>query len=92
MKNSRGKKGGKGDPEVEVLSQAFISVMEFSDPNFRCKSPSEAKKIGVELDKMKKKIEKLKESKNVVVQNGALLLDVELDELISALPSKVVAK
>lgn len=92
VKNSRGKKGGKGDPEVEVLSQAFIGVMEFSDPNFRCKSPSEAKKIGVELDKMKKKIEKLKESKNVVVQNGALLLDVELDALISALPSKVVAK
>ena len=41
---------------------------------------------------MKKALEKPKESKNITVQNGALLLDMKVDELISAIPAKVAAK
>ena len=35
---------------------------------------------------------KLKESKNITIQNGALLLDMKVDELISAIPAKVATK
>ena len=44
------------------------------------------------INKMKKDLEKLKESKVIVVQNGALLLDGEIDDLISLMPSRVQTK
>ena len=48
-----------------------------------------------ELNKMKKDLEKLKDPEKspvVVVQNGASVLDMQVDELISAIPLKVPAK
>lgn len=79
-------------PESEVLGKVFCRIMELDDPSFVCKSESDAKKIVAELNKAKKSIEKLKESKTIKVQNGALTIDVKLDELISSIPTKVLVK
>ena len=82
----------KANPEAEPLAKIFCKLMEWSKPEFTCKNAGEAKKITQDLNKMKKTLEKLKESKNITIQNGALLVDMKIDELISSMPSKVPAK
>lgn len=82
----------KANPEVEPLAKMFCKLMEWSQPEFVCKNAGEAKKIVQDLNKMKKTLEKLKESKNITIQNGALLMDLKVDELISAIPAKVAGK
>lgn len=82
----------KSNPEANKLAQMFCKVMVWADPNFTCKNAGEAKKIVGELNKMKKDLEKLKESKIIEVQNGALLMDSQVDELISVIPAKVPEK
>jgi hypothetical protein len=82
----------KAVPEAGVLSRVFMQLMEWADPAFVPKNAGAAKKIVAELNKSKKLLEKLKESKNMMVQNGAAMLDAELDELISTIPSKVPEK
>lgn len=79
-------------PEAEKMGKMFIKLKTWADPEFTCKNAGEAKKIVAELNKMKKDLEKLKESKTIVVQNGALLMDIQVDELIALIPSKVPAK
>ena len=79
----------KSSPEFEALAKAFCKVMEWSSPDFACKGASDAKKIVQELNKIKKTLEKLKESKNLIAQNGALTLDLKVDELIATIPFKV---
>lgn len=79
-------------PEANKLAQIFCKLMTWADPNFTCKNASDAKKIVAELNKMKKDLEKFKESKSVVVQNGALLMDGQIDELIATIPMKVPEK
>lgn len=82
----------KANPEAEPLAKIFCKLMEWSKPEFTCKNAAEAKKITQDLNKMKKTLEKLKESKNITIQNGALLVDMKIDELISSIPSKVPSK
>ena len=82
----------KANPEAAKLAQIFCKVMAWSDPEFTCKNAGEAKKIVAELNKMKKDLEKLKESKTIVVQNGALLMDGQLDTLISDIPTRLPEK
>lgn len=82
----------KSIPDADKLARIFARVSEWADPAFECKNAGEAKKIVAELNKMKKDLEKLKESKVIVVQNGALLLDGEIDDLISLMPSRVQTK
>ena len=82
----------KANPEVEPMGKMFCKLMEWSKPDFTCKNAGEAKKIVQDLNKMKKALEKAKESKNITVQNGALRLDMKVDELISAIPAKVATK
>ena len=82
----------KSIPDAEMLAKIFCRIMELDDPNFVCKSVGDSKKIVAELNKAKKSIEKLKESKNITVQNGALLIDMKLDELIASVPTKVPEK
>ena len=82
----------KENPEAFKLAQLFCKVMAWSEPDFTCKNAGEAKKITAELNKMKKDLEKLKESKVIVVQNGALLLDMKVDELVGLIPTKVPQK
>ena len=79
----------KANPEVEPLAKMFCKLMEWSKPDFTCKNAGEAKKIVQDLNKMKKSIEKMKESKNISVQNGAQLIDMKIDELVSVIPTKV---
>ena len=82
----------KENPEVRKLSQMYCKVMIWADPEFTCKNAGEAKKIVGELSKMKKDLEKLKESKVIAVQNSALLMDAHVDELIDAIPSRLPEK
>ena len=82
----------KSNPEANKLAQMFCKIMVWADPNFTCKNAGEAKKIVGELNKMKKDLEKLKESKIIEIQNGALLMDSQVDELISVIPAKVPEK
>ena len=79
-------------PELETLAKMFCKMMVWDDPDFVCKNAGEAKKIVQELNKMKKSFEKMKESKAILVQNGALMLDMKADELISSVPSKLPVK
>ena len=82
-------------PGAEKLAKIFIKLKAWEDPEFTCKNAGEAKKIVAELNKMKKDLEKLKDpEKNpvVVIQNGASLLDMKVDELISLIPAKVATK
>ena len=82
----------KSIPDAEKMAKMFMKLKTWSEPEFTCKNAGEAKKIVAELNKMKKDLEKMKESKVIVVQNGALLMDIQVDELISLIPSKVPAK
>ena len=82
----------KANPESMKLAQMFCKLMTWSDPNFTCKNAGEAKKIVAELNKMKKDLEKLQESKVIVVQNGALTMASQVDELIALIPTKVPEK
>ena len=82
----------KAVPEAEKLAKMFIKLKTWGEPDFTCKNAGEAKKIVAELNKMKKDLEKMKESKVIVIQNGALLMDVQVDELISVIPAKVPEK
>lgn len=79
-------------PDAEKMGKMFLKLKTWAEPEFTCKNAGEAKKIVAELNKMKKDLEKLKESKVIVIQNGALLMDMQVDELISVIPSKVPAK
>ena len=82
----------KANPEAMKLAQMFCKIMVWADPNFTCKNAGEVKKIVAELNKMKKDLEKLKESKVIIVQNGALTMDSQVDELIAIIPTKVPEK
>ena len=82
----------KASPEGAKLAQMYCKLMVWAEPDFTCKNAGEAKKIVGELNKMKKDLEKLKESKVIVIQNGALLMDSQVDELISLIPTKVPEK
>jgi len=81
----------KANPEVDMMGKIFMKLMTWGDPEFTCK-PSEAKKIIVELNKMKKSLSSAKESKNITVQDGALLLDMRIDEMIPIMQSRAEAK
>lgn len=82
----------KSNPEVDMMGKMFTQLMEWSDPAYTCKNESEAKKNIQALNKMKKALAGPKESKTISIQNGALLLDMKVDSLISEMPSKVPAK
>ena len=82
----------KAIPDAEKLAKMFCKAMAWSEPDFECKNAGEAKKIVAELKKMKPQLEKMKESKVIVVQNGALLLDSQIDTLIETIPGRVAGK
>ena len=82
----------KAVPEAASLGRMFGDVMTWSDPGFECKNDAEAKKIVAKLNQMKKSVEKMKNSKDIKVQNGAMMLESEIESLIDAIPSKVMSK
>ena len=79
-------------PDAEKLAKMFTKAIVWADPNFVCKNAGEAKKIVAELKKMKPLLAKMKESKIIEIQNGALLLDAQVDELMSSIPSRLPEK
>lgn len=83
----------KAVPDAEKLAKIFTKVMVWADPDFVCKNASEAKKIVAELEKkIKPQLAKMKESSVIVIQNGALLVDSQVDELIATIPSRLPEK
>jgi len=83
----------KAVPEAEKLAKIFTKIMVWADPDFVCKNAGEAKKIVAELEKkIKPQLAKMKESKVIAVQNGALILDTQIDELIATIPSRLPEK
>ena len=82
----------KGNKEVSSLGKIFEKVMLWSRPDYVCKNNSEVKKNVAELEKFKKMIETLAESKNVNVQGEALLLQGQIDALIETMPMKLPQK
>lgn len=79
-------------PGAMALCKMFAQVLEWANPSFTPKNASDAKSIVANMNKMKKQLAVMRESKVMVVQNGALLLDSQLDQLISEMPSRVPAK
>lgn len=79
-------------PEADQLYKMLKQLTVWSKPDFAPKNASDAKKIVAELGKMKKILEKLKESKNITVQNAALVMDGQIDELTGTIPSLVPSK
>lgn len=80
----------KANAAAQPLIKMYPQLVRWSDPGFSCKNAGQVKKILAELNKMKKTLAPLKEqSGNLSVQNGALVLDAMVDELISTIPSKV---
>lgn len=79
----------KASPDVEQLAKTFCRLKVWTDPDFVCRNANEAKKIVLELKKLRKANAKLKESKDMKVQNGAILMDVQMEELIETIPQKV---
>ncbi len=82
----------KSMPEVEKLAGLYAKVQTWSSPTFTCKNAAEAKKIVAQLTNMRKQLAKAKESKVQAVQAAALLIDGKLEELQTAIPSKVPQK
>jgi len=83
----------KANSAAQPLIKMYAKIVQWSDPDFTCKNAGEAKKIVAELEKMKKAIAPIKEdAQNIQVQNGALILDGMLDELIAIIPTKVPQK
>ena len=83
----------KAVPDAEKLAKIFTKVMVWADPDFVCKNASEAKKIVAELEKkVKPQLAKMKESNVIVIQNGALIVDSQVDELIATIPSRLPEK
>ena len=83
----------KAVPDAEKLAKIFTKVMVWADPEFVCKNAGEAKKIVAELEKkIKPQLAKMKESKVIAIQNGALIMDSQIDELISSIPSRLPEK
>lgn len=82
----------RANPEIEALGKICVKVEEWSDPAFVCKNAGEAKKIIQELTKMKKVLDKAKESKVTAVQNGAASLGMKVEDLIASMPSRIPSK
>ena len=78
----------KRNLDAQKLCAVLSDVLEWSDPEFACNNKAEAKKIVGKLKAMKKTVEKLKEAKSVAIQNGAHVLDAEIDRLIEVIPTK----
>ena len=79
------------NPDLMLIAKTYAKIQPWSAPGFTCKA-SEAKKIVADLKKMKKAIAGHKESKNMAVQNSALLVDAKIDELVDSVSAQLPSK
>ena len=82
----------KQNKEVSSLGKVFEKLMLWGNSDFMCKNASEAKKIVAELQKIKKTLTELAQSKNTHIQGEAMLISNQLDTLIDVIPTKVPQK
>ena len=82
----------KGAKEIAQLGKVLEKLLLWDREDFFCKSDGEARKIVAELQKMKKQIAPLSESKNAQVQGEAMLFTSQIEGLVETIPSKVVQK
>ena len=82
----------KSNKEITSLGKMFEKAMTWSKPDYVCKNTSEMKKNVAELEKFKKMLESLVESKSVAVQGEALMLQSQIDALIETMPTKLPQK
>ena len=75
-------KKAMSDPDLAIVLKAFARMADWKNPDFTPKNAGETKKIVADLNKMKKALGKLKESKNFRVQNAASLVDMSVDDLL----------
>jgi hypothetical protein len=75
--------------DIQTVCKAYDLNLKYADPNFIPKNAGVAKKAVIELRKIVKMLEPLKDSKDIEVQNGVLLLIAKLETLIETIPSKV---
>ena len=83
----------KAHPNLSAIYKHYALYRRCSDPSFRAKSASEAKKLAAELVKAKPILTKMSDdAKDVALQNVALSLLQRIDEVIEELPTKVMQK
>lgn len=82
----------KANKEAVALGKILDKVMVWSADDYVCKSAGEAKKNVQELQKFKKTLELLAQSKNAKVQGEAMLFQTQVDTLIELMPSKAPQK
>jgi len=75
--------------DASALSAIYLKTQDWGAEGFAPKNAGEAKKIVQELQKMKKKLEVLKESPDLKTQSGACTLEQRVDNLIAVIPTKV---
>lgn len=83
----------KKHPNVAAIYRYYALYRRCSDPYFRVKSASEAKKLAADLEKGRPHLMKMSEdAKDVAIQNVASTLLARLEEVIEELPTKVMQK
>ena len=82
----------KANKEIGALGKMLEKVMLWSREDYVCKNAGEAKKNVQELQKMKKALDSLAESKNAQIQGEAMLFQSQIDALIDMMPMKVPQK
>lgn len=82
----------KSNKEITSLGKAFEKVALWSRPDYVCKNNSEVKKNIAELEKFKKVVATLAESKNTNIQGEAMILQSQIDTLIETMPDKLPQK
>lgn len=82
----------KQNKEIGAIGKVFEKLMLWNREDFVCKSPGEAKKIVLELKKIKKALESLANSQSASVQGEAMLFQSQIDDLIDIIPTKVQQK
>ena len=83
----------KAHPNIATVYKAYSLYRRCSEPVFKVKSTSEAKKLAAELEKARPSLTRLSNDANdVTVQNVASSLLAHLDDIIAELPEKVMKK
>lgn len=83
----------KAHPNIATVYKAYSLYRRCSEPGFKVKSTSEAKKMAAELEKARPALTRLSNDANdVTVQNVASSLLAHLDDIIAELPEKVMKK
>ena len=82
-----GKDGG-----IAAAGKILEKIMLWEREDFVCKNAGEAKKIVVELKKLRKTLDALAKSSNAALQGEVMLSQGRVDNLVDVIPTKVSVK